>query len=136
MAENKGCPACAKAVEKNKELMDENEALREGEEEIKRNACCGCGVHDHKDRDDKLRKSLINRLKRIEGQIRGIEGMVENSAYCPDILIQVSAINSALNSFNKVLLKNHINTCVIDNIKNGNLEVVDELTNTLQKIMK
>ena len=62
--------------------------------------------------------------------------MIENDAYCPDILVKVSAINSALNSFNKVLLKNHINTCVLDNIKKGNLYVVDELTNTLQKIMK
>lgn len=136
MAENKGCPACAKAVEKNKELMDENEALREGEEEIKRNACCGGGVHDHKDRDDKLRKILINRLKRIEGQIRGIEGMVENSAYCPDILIQVSAVNSALNSFNKELLAQHIKGCVAQDVKDGNEASIDELVKVIQKIMK
>ncbi len=95
---------------------------------------CMCGKT--KRRDDKEYKDLINRLNRIEGQVRGIKKMIENDAYCPDILVQVSAINSALNSFNKVLLKNHINTCVLDNIKKGNLEVVDELTNTLQKIMK
>lgn len=95
-----------------------------------------CMCEKIKRRDDKEYKDLINRLNRIEGQVRGIKKMIENDAYCPDILVQVSAINSALNSFNKVLLKNHINTCVLDNIKKGNLEVVDELTNTLQKIMK
>ena len=95
-----------------------------------------CMCEKTKRRDDKEYKDLINRLNRIEGQVRGIKKMIENDAYCPDILVQVSAINSALNSFNKVLLKNHINTCVFDNIKKGNLDVVDELTNTLQKIMK
>lgn len=62
--------------------------------------------------------------------------MLEENAYCPDILIQVSAISSALNSFNKVLLDNHMNTCVVENIQKGNLEVVVELTNTLKKLMK
>ena len=78
----------------------------------------------------------MNRLNRIEGQVRGIKKMLEENAYCPDILIQVSAISSALNSFNKVLLDNHMNTCVIENIQKGNLEVVEELTNTLKKLMK
>nr|WP_330368886.1 metal-sensing transcriptional repressor [Butyrivibrio sp. FC2001] len=78
----------------------------------------------------------MNRLKRIEGQVRGIEGMLENNAYCTDILTQVSAITSALNSFNKVLLANHMKTCVVDNIKEGNEEVIDELVCTLQKLMK
>lgn len=78
----------------------------------------------------------MNRLKRIEGQVRGIQGMLEKDAYCPDILVQVSAINAALNSFNKVLLANHIKSCVADNIREGNDEVVDELVTTLQKLMK
>ncbi|MCQ2593275.1 MAG: metal-sensing transcriptional repressor [Treponema sp.] len=78
----------------------------------------------------------MNRLKRIEGQVRGIENMLENDAYCTDILIQVSAVNSALNSFNKVLLANHMKTCVADNIRNGNDEIIDELMNTLQKMMR
>lgn len=81
-------------------------------------------------------KDLINRLSRIEGQVRGVKAMVEKNAYCPDILIQVSAINAALNSFNKLLLSNHIKTCVMDNIKNGNEQVVDELVSVLQKLMK
>lgn len=90
----------------------------------------------HKNRDETEFKDLMNRLKRIEGQVRGIENMLENNAYCTDILIQVSAVNSALNSFNKVLLGNHIKTCVAENIRNGKDEVIDELMNTLQKLMK
>lgn len=78
----------------------------------------------------------MNRLKRIEGQVRGIQGMLEKDAYCPDILVQVSAVNAALNSFNKVLLANHIKSCVADNIREGNDEVIDELVTTLQKLMK
>lgn len=90
----------------------------------------------HKDREDKELKDLINRLKRIEGQVRGIEGMVESGAYCTDIIMQVSAVTSALNSFNKVLLANHVKTCVADNIRSGNDDVIDELVTTLQKLMK
>jgi len=90
----------------------------------------------HKDRDEKERKDLMNRLKRIEGQVRGVEGMLENDAYCTDILVQVSAITSALNSFNKVLLANHMKSCVAENIRNGNDDIIDELVVTLQKLMK
>ena len=89
-----------------------------------------------KARDDKEYKDLMNRLKRIEGQVRGVEGMLENDAYCTDILVQVSAITSALNSFNKVLLANHMKSCVADNIRNGNDDIIDELVVTLQKLMK
>lgn len=89
-----------------------------------------------KHREDKEYKDLLNRLSRIEGQVRGVKGMVEKEAYCVDILTQISAIQSALNSFNRVLLSNHIKTCVMDDIKNGNDEVIDELLNALQKIMK
>lgn len=90
----------------------------------------------HKERNDKEKKDLINRLKRIEGQVRGLEGMLEAGAYCTDILTQVSAVTSALNSFNKVLLANHIKSCVAENIRNGNEDVIDELVATLQKLMK
>lgn len=78
----------------------------------------------------------MNRLNRIEGQIRGIKGMLEKGAYCTDILMQVSAVNAALNSFNKVLLANHIKTCVTRDIQEGKEETVDELVATLQKLMK
>ena len=78
----------------------------------------------------------MNRLSRIEGQVRGIKGMVEKDAYCTDILVQVAAVNAALNSFNKVLLANHIKTCVTKDIKEGREETVDELVTVLQKLMK
>lgn len=99
----------------------------------KKDCCCS---ERHKDRSEKEKKKLMNRLKRIEGQIRGIEGMVEKNAYCPDILIQVSAVNAALNSFNKELLAKHIKTCVVDDIKEGHDETIDELVKVLQKVMK
>ena len=79
---------------------------------------------------------MLNLLNRIEGQVRGIKKMVENDVYCPDILIQVSAVNAALNSFNKVLLAEHIRTCVAEDIKEGKDETIDELVLVLQKLMK
>lgn len=79
---------------------------------------------------------MMNRLSRIEGQIRGIKGMVEKNAYCPEILIQVAAANAALNSFNKLLLANHIRTCVAEDIRNGRDETIDELVVTIQKLMR
>ena len=90
----------------------------------------------HKDRTESEYKDLMNRLKRIEGQVRGVEGMIENGAYCTDVLMQVSAIKSALNSFNKVLLGNHLRTCVAESIRAGDDDVIDELVCTLQKLMK
>lgn len=98
-----------------------------------KNCCC---THKTKNRDSDEYKKLINRLNRIEGQIRGIKGMVEKDAYCTDILIQVAAVNAALNSFNKELLANHIRTCVANDIREGKDETIDELVNTLQKLMK
>ena len=89
-----------------------------------------------KESSEKEYKDLLNRLSRIEGQVRGVKAMVERDAYCTDIITQVSAINSALNSFNKVLLANHIKTCVTKDIKDGKEETVDELVATLQKLMK
>lgn len=81
-------------------------------------------------------KRLINRLNRLEGQIRGIKNMVENNAYCPDILIQTSAVQSALSAFSRELLSNHIRTCVSEDIRAGKYETVDELTETLQKLIR
>ena len=78
----------------------------------------------------------MNRIKRIQGQLRGIEGMLENNAYCTDILTLVAAATAALNSFNRELLSSHIKTCVAQNIREGNDEVIDELLTTLQKLMK
>lgn len=96
--------------------------------------CCCC--QKKKQRTPEEYTKLINRLNRIEGQIRGIRGMVENDAYCPDILVQSAAVNAAVNAFNKELLASHIRTCVADDIRRGNDGVIDELVATLQKLMK
>ena len=95
-----------------------------------------CCHYKTKERSEKEYKDLIHRLNRIEGQIRGIKGMVEKDAYCSEILVQVAAANAALNSFNKVLLANHIRTCVAEDIRAGKDEVIDELVTTLQKLMR
>ena len=87
-------------------------------------------------RSDEEQKKLIHRLNRIEGQIRGIRGMVEKDAYCADILVQCAAVNAAVNAFNKELLASHIKGCVVRDIREGNEEVIDELVVTLQKLMK
>lgn len=92
--------------------------------------------HKTKHRGDGEYSDLMNRLSRIEGQVRGIKKMLENDAYCVDILTQVSAVSAALNSFNKVLLGNHIRTCVAEDIRGGRDEVIDELVGLLQKLMK
>ncbi|MBR3795189.1 MAG: metal-sensing transcriptional repressor [Clostridia bacterium] len=96
------------------------------------NCCC----HKTKERTEKETRDLLNRLSRIEGQIRGIRGMVERDAYCIDILTQVAAANAALNAFTKALLAEHIKTCVAQDIRDGKDETVDELVHTLQKLMK
>ena len=90
----------------------------------------------HKHREAEEYEALLKRLSRIEGQVRGVRGMVEKEAYCTDILTQVSAIQSALNAFSRELLSNHIRTCVVRDIQEGHLEVVDDLLVTIQKLMK
>ncbi len=111
--------------EKMDELFDDTESV----------TCPHCGSR-HKDRTPEEQKALMTRLKRVEGQIRGIEKMVETGAYCPDILVQVSAATSALNSFNKLLLQCHIKSCVAEDIRDGKDEAIDELCKVLQKLMK
>ncbi len=101
----------------------------------KEKQCPHCS-EKHKERDAKEYKELMNRLKRIEGQVRGVEAMLERDAYCADILTQVSAINSALNSFNKLLLANHLKSCVADGIHRGDDEIIDETLKLLQKLMR
>ena len=96
------------------------------------NCCC----HKTKQRSEEEYRSLVNRLNRIEGQVRGIKGMLEKDAYCTDILVQVAAVNAALNAFSKELLASHIRTCVAQDIRDGKDEVIDDLVNTLQKLMK
>lgn len=95
-----------------------------------------CDCHKTKERSQEEYQRLIHRLNRIEGQVRGIRGMVEKNAYCTDILTQVAAVTAALNSFNKELLAEHIRTCVAKDIREGNDEIIDELVHTLHKLMK
>ena len=97
--------------------------------------CCCCSQRK-KERTPEEYTKLIHRLNRIEGQIRGIRGMVENNAYCPGILMQSAAVTAAMNAFNKELLASHIRTCVAQDIRDGKDEVIDELVSTLQKLMK
>ena len=97
---------------------------------------CECVRHKHRDKDGKEYKDLISRLNRIEGQIRGIHKMVDEDRYCVDILTQVSAAQSALNAFTKVLLSQHIHSCLVEDIRSGHDEVVDELVGLLQRVMK
>ena len=96
--------------------------------------CCHC--EKTKIRSPEELKSLTNRLSRIEGQVRGLKDMLQRDAYCPDMLVHVSAVTSALNSFSKELLGSHIRTCVADGIRQGDEDVVDELVTLLQKMMK
>ena len=98
--------------------------------------CCAESSEKHTMRSDEERKKLLNRLNRIEGQIRGLKGMLEKNAYCPDILTQSAAVNAAMNSFNKELLASHIRHCVVRDIRAGDDAVIDELVATLQKLMK
>ena len=96
--------------------------------------CCSCEKNTR--RTDEEKKKLINRLNRIEGQVRGIRGMIEKDAYCADVLVQSAAVNAAINSFNKDLLSRHIHSCVVRDIKNGDDEVIDELMKLITKLMK
>lgn len=94
-------------------------------------SCCR-----HKDRTPEEYRALVNRLSRIEGQVRGIRAMVEKDVYCTDILVQVAAVNAALNGFSKELLGQHVRTCVADDLRNGSSEKLDELLTLLPKLMK
>lgn len=94
--------------------------------------CC----HRTKERTEEEYKALIHRLNRIEGQIRGIRGMVEESAYCVDILNQAAAANAALNAFSRELLENHLRTCVAEDIRQGKDETIDEVAQLMKRLMK
>lgn len=95
-----------------------------------------CSCHKTRVRSQEELKKLSNRLSRIEGQVRGLREMLQKDVYCMDILVQVSAVNAAINSFSKELLGEHLRTCVADGIRRGDEQVVDELVAVLQKLMK
>lgn len=107
------------------------------EEELNDESCCSTdGNHRKSHHSDKVKSNLITRLNRIEGQIRGIKGMIEKDTYCDDVITQISATQSALNSVAKILLEGHLKTCVIERIQEGDHEVLDEVIVTIQKLMK
>ena len=114
----------------------------EGGETMGEECCCGHMASKAEDccrtkaRSEEEYKRLVNRLSRIEGQIRGIKGMLDKNAYCPDILAQAAAASAALNAFSRELLSSHIRTCVVEDVRAGKEDTVDELLNTLQKFMK
>ncbi len=116
--------------------MEQNSVNGNNTTKTAERSCCCCGDVKKTQRAEADRKKLVNRLSRIEGQIRGIKKMLENDAYCNDILIQSAAVSAAVNAFNRELLSNHIHSCVVRDIREGNDEVVDELMATLQKLMK
>ena len=124
------CCCCEAAAEPSPAAV-EHPAAEESAAETALPACCR-----HKDRSPEEYKALLHRLNRIEGQVRGIRGMLEKEAYCVDILVQVAAANSALNSFAKELLAQHIGTCVADDLRAGSEEKLDELLKLLPKLMK
>ncbi len=99
-------------------------------------SCPHCGNAREKHRENTEKRALINRLSRVEGQLRGIRAMVERDAYCPDILTQAAAASAALNAFSRELLANHIRTCVVEDIQAGKGETVEELLDILQRFMK
>ncbi len=114
--------------------MEEERGMDESLTREADGASCNCR---HKHREVSEERGMLNRLSRIEGQIRGIRGMVEDERYCVDIINQVAAVQAALNSFNKVLLERHIKTCVVEDIQHGDSDqTVEELCRTLQKMMK
>ncbi|MFC0212760.1 metal-sensitive transcriptional regulator [Paenibacillus chartarius] len=106
------------------------------EQEQLQEACCHSGSERKSHHSDKTKSSLISRLNRIEGQIRGVKGMVEKDTYCDDVLNQIAAIQSALNGVGKLLLEHHLNSCVIERIQEGDNEVVKELMITMNKLMR
>ena len=126
--EEKELHACCKSN------ATDTEACTDCTEEKTEEKCCGC--HKTKHRSDEEYKKLIHRLNRIEGQIRGIRGMVENDVYCPDILVQAAAVSAAVNAFNRELTASHIRTCVTRDLQNGDDASAEELIAVLQKLMK
>ena len=107
------------------------------EEEVNDETCCGTeGSHRKSHHSDKVKSNLVTRLNRIEGQIRGIKGLIEKDTYCDDVITQISATQSALNSVAKILLEGHLKTCVLERIQEGDEEVLDEVLITIHKLMK
>lgn len=103
---------------------------------LKEDKSVSCHCFKTVERTEKQKKDLISRLNRIEGQVRGIKGMVESNIYCDDILNQVASVQAAMRSFSKVLLESHMKSCIVNSIENGETQIIDELLQTMGKLMK
>ncbi|MCL6573291.1 MAG: metal-sensitive transcriptional regulator [Bacillus sp. (in: Bacteria)] len=109
----------------------------DNEKVLNDDSCCANETsHRHSHHSDKVKNNLVTRLNRIEGQIRGIKGLIERDTYCDDVINQISASQSALNSVAKILLEGHMKSCVVERIQEGDFEVLDEVLVTIQKLMK
>ncbi|MEH7546644.1 MULTISPECIES: metal-sensitive transcriptional regulator [Bacillaceae] len=107
------------------------------DQELTEDSCCEDGGSQRKSHHpDKVKNNLVTRLNRIEGQIRGIKGLIEKDTYCDDVINQIAATQSALNSVAKILLEGHMKSCVVKRIQEGDFEVLDEVLVTIQKLMK
>ena len=119
------------------DMQTNNNDGESGTEDVgKAGGCCCCGQGKTTPRTEDEKKKLLNRLKRIEGQVRGLQAMIERDAYCNDVLNQSAAVSAAIHAFNRELLSRHIHTCVARDIREGKDEVIDELTDTLFKLMR
>jgi CsoR family transcriptional regulator, copper-sensing transcriptional repressor len=123
-------------TEKNENKTEINPSVIQVEECVMDHAACTDEEVRKSHHSDKVKKNLVTRLNRIEGQIRGIKGLIERDTYCDDVITQISATQSALNSVAKILLEGHMKTCVLDRIQEGDTEVLDEFMVTIQKLMK
>ena len=99
-------------------------------------AHCADGNHRKSHHSDKTKSNLISRLNRIEGQVRGVKGLIEKDTYCDDVLNQIASIQSALNGVGKLLLEHHMKSCIVERIQEGDNDVLDELLTTMNKLMK
>lgn len=112
------------------------EELENGGECLDDSCCSESGGGRKSHHSDKVKNNLITRLNRIEGQIRGIKGLIDKDTYCDDVITQISATQAALNSVAKLLLEGHLKSCVVERIQEGDFEVLDEVLVTIQKLMK
>lgn len=118
--------------------MNEELMIEQGETAASDEECCAGGNHSERrsHHSDKVKSNLTNRLSRIEGQIRGLKGMIEKDTYCDDVLNQIASVQSALNGVGKLLLEHHMRSCVVERIQEGDTEVLSELLATMNKLMK
>jgi DNA-binding FrmR family transcriptional regulator len=117
-------------------INSRGDAQLENSNELLDEECCANDGVRKSHHSDKTKSNLISRLNRIEGQIRGIKGLIEKDTYCDDVLNQIAAAQSALNSVGRLLLEGHMKSCVVERIQSGDHEVIEELLITVNKLMK